>query len=49
MMVNAEEWFLQGKCDRLRGFEANEQCGGQTGSLRCGDGVKLFGLHPRFL
>ena len=47
VMVDAEEWFLQGKGDGLRGLESNQQRGGQSGSLGGGDGVKLVRLHPR--
>lgn len=41
MVVDADKWFLQRIGSSLRGLETDQQCRGQTRSLRGGDGVYL--------
>jgi len=47
VMVDADEWFPQGKRDSLRGLESNEQSHRQARSLRGGDGIELSRLDSR--
>src|SRR5260221_13333790 len=41
MMVDADEWLPQRKCNGLRGFKSDEQCHWQTRTLRGGNGVNF--------
>jgi hypothetical protein len=49
VMVDANEWFPQGKRDGLRGLESYEQGHRQTRPLRGRNRIKLSRLDTRFV